>query len=112
MNEFHFVLKDWHVIAALLTIVGWIASDQLKPWIHSLILIREIKFHIGQTIEVMYVDGEWTPVTIKGFKPTIPFRQIGGVLVEHIHSDGTPYTEKLSFTVYHYARKRFKKAVS
>jgi hypothetical protein len=101
MEEFKFL--NWHSYLVLGVVLLGVFKAELYSYFHSHILIHEIKFHIGQKIEISYVDGRWDTVTIVKFVASIPFRRIGGIFLRH--EDGK--TEKLSFSTYHYSRKRW-----
>jgi hypothetical protein len=78
-------------------------KNEIFQYFHSHILIHEIKFHVGQKIQISYVDGRWDTVTVIKFTASVPFARIGGIYLKH--EDG--HTEKLSFSTYHYCRKRW-----
>ena len=107
MGEFH--LQNWHVMAFFASIFALVFRLHILAFLDGCILIQEIKFKVGQTIEVSYVDGKWYEVKILGYKYPIPFYRIGGLMLEYADDDGRTHIEKLSFHNYHFCRKRWVK---
>ncbi len=107
MNEFHLILKDSHIFAILAGIFVIIFKPQLLAFSDTFIVTMEIKLRPGDHVEIMYMDGQWTRAKILKFTYTIPFYRIGGIYLEHDLDDGKTATEKLSYHVFRYCRKRW-----
>ena len=64
MNEFHLILKDWHVIGMGVTIVAMVFKPQMLEFFDTLILMFEIKLKADQDKPTHFNAGFGAPKTV------------------------------------------------
>ncbi len=87
-----FALKEWHIVALFLTLIGGIFKAEIASAISSAILIIEQRRLKGQTVQLLAIDGSWKTVRVIAYHHEIPFYRNGGVVIEH--QDGGEYVNE------------------